>query len=240
VPIEPAGAIRGKRRLPPIPRAREDRTAMPENRAEVLALFAQHRCSAILRTPHATAVLPAMSAAVEGGFRIVELTLTTPGALDAIRHFARQGLLVGAGTVLTLQQAGRALDAGARFLVSPVFDPAIVRFCTDHDLVAVPGTATPTEMWQAHQAGADVVKLFPAPAGGPDFVRSVRGPMPFLRIFPTGGITEANIGDWFAAGAFGLGFVHQLFAADDLAAARYEQVALRARRFIEAVTAARS
>lgn len=212
---------------------------MATNRAEVLSLFEQHRCSAILRTAHGKAVVPAMEAAVEGGFRIVEITLTTPGAIDAIRHFVQQGLLVGAGTVLTLAEAGRALDAGARFLVSPVFDTAIVRFCGDHDLVAIPGTMTPTEMAHAWQAGADIVKLFPMPAGGPDFVRAVRGPMPFLRIFPTNGVTDTNVGDWFAAGSFGVGFVNNLFQPDDLAHARYENVRLRAQHFVEKVNAAR-
>lgn len=211
---------------------------MARSRTAVLAAFAQHRCSAILRTNDADVVRPALDAAIAGGFRIVEVTLTTPHALDHVRDLAKDPrLVVGAGTVLSVDDAKAAMAAGARFLVSPVTDAMVISFCRQHDLVSVPGTLTPTEMMTAHKAGADVVKLFPGPANGPDFLRAVRGPLPFLRIFPTSGVTEENCEQWLAAGAFGLGFVASLFDAQDLAARRFDAIRARAARLVAKVAA---
>jgi 2-dehydro-3-deoxyphosphogluconate aldolase / (4S)-4-hydroxy-2-oxoglutarate aldolase len=211
---------------------------MPPTRAAVLAAFAQHRCSAILRTNDREATRPALEAAIAGGFRIVEVTLTTPDALEHISALSeRHGLLIGAGTVLTVDAAKEAMAAGARFLVSPVTDPQVITFCRQHDLVSVPGTFTPTEMMTAHRAGADLVKLFPGPSNGPEFLRAVRGPLPFLRIFPTSGVTEENVDAWFQAGAFGVGFVATLFDAEDIKQRRFDAITARAARMLAKVKA---
>src|SRR5262245_48720522 len=207
-------------------------------RAAVLAAFAQHRCSAILRTNDRDVVRPALEAAIAGGFRIVEVTMTTPDCLEHISALSeRHGLLVGAGTVLDVDDAKEAMAAGARFLVSPVTDPQVITFCRQHDLVSIPGTLTPTEMMTAHRAGADIVKLFPGPASGPDFLRAVRAPLPFLRVFPTNGVTEDNVDAWFDAGAFGLGFVGALFDAGDLKERRFDAIQARAARLVAKVKA---
>lgn len=211
---------------------------MAPTRAAVLAAFTQHRCSAILRTNDREVVRPALEAAITGGFRIVEVTMTTPDCLEHISALSeRHGLLVGAGTVLSVDDAKEAMAAGARFLVSPVTDPQIITFCRQHDLVSIPGTLTPTEMMTAHRAGADLVKLFPGPANGPEFLKAVRGPLPFLRIFPTSGVTEENVDGWLAAGAFGVGFVASLFDADDLRLRRFEAIRARAARMVGKVQA---
>lgn len=201
-----------------------------------LEFLAAERCSAILRTPHAGAVVAALEAAVEGGFRIVECTLNTPGALAAVERFAQHDeLLVGAGTVLTTEDARAAVDAGARFLVSPVCDPEVISWCVENDVVAIPGTYTPTEMLLAHRSGAPIVKLFPGPPGGPEYVKVVRGPLPFLRIFPTSGVTLENAAAYLAAGAFGVGFVNCLFQPEDLEHGRYDVVRDRAREMVATV-----
>lgn len=211
---------------------------MVSPRAATLAAFAEYRCSAILRTDDASAVQPALEAAVEGGMRIVEVTMTTPDCLDHIHDLSeRQDLVVGAGTVLSLSDAKEAMAAGAQFLVSPVVDPQLISFCRQHELVSVPGTYTPTEMMHAHRAGADLIKLFPGPASGPDFLRAIRGPLPFLKLFPTSGVTEDNIDAWFDAGAFGLGFVGSLFAPEDLALRRFDAIRERATRMLAKVDA---
>lgn len=208
------------------------------NRDAVLAAFTTHRCSAILRTTLAEAVRPALDAVIAGGFRIVEVTLNTPDALQHIAALADSpGLVVGAGTVLSIADAKAARAAGARFLVSPMTDPQILAFCRQHDLLSVPGAHTPTEMMTAHRSGADLVKLFPAPANGPDYLRACRGPMPFLRLFPTSGVTEQNVGEWLAAGAFGVGFVGSLFEAEDLASGRFDRLRERAARMLAKVRA---
>ena len=179
---------------------------------------------------------PALEAAIAGGFRLIEVTMTTPDCLEHIAALSeRHGIVVGAGTVLTVEAAKEALAAGARFLVSPCTDPQVITFCCQHDLVSVPGTFTPTEMMLAHRAGADLVKLFPGPTNGPDFVRAVRGPLPFLRIFPTSGVTEENVDQWFAAGVFGVGFVASLFDADDLKLRRFDAITARAARMLAKV-----
>ncbi|MBL8751631.1 MAG: bifunctional 4-hydroxy-2-oxoglutarate aldolase/2-dehydro-3-deoxy-phosphogluconate aldolase [Planctomycetes bacterium] len=211
---------------------------MPPTRAAILGAFAQHRCSAILRTNDRDAVRPALEAAIAGGFKIVEVTMTTPDALEHIAALSeRHGLVVGAGTVLSVDNAKEAMAAGARFLVSPVTDAQIVTFCRQHDLVSIPGTLTPTEMMTAHRAGADIVKLFPGPSNGPDFVRAIRGPLPFLRIFPTSGVTEDNVDAWLQAGSFGVGFVGCLFDAEDIRARRFDAIKARAARMVAKVKA---
>ena len=197
----------------------------------LLTTFAEERCSAILRTPHGDAVGPAMQAAVDGGFRIVEFTLNTPGALEHVAAFAaKDGLTVGAGTVLSTADARAALDAGAEFLVSPVADEEVIRYSVEAGALVIPGIFTPNEMLAAWRAGAQVLKLFPGPAGGPGHLRACLGPMPFLRIFPTSGVTLENVAEYLAAGAFGVGWVNCLFEPDDLASGHFDQVRERARQ----------
>ena len=211
---------------------------MAQTRAAVLSAFAKHRCSAILRTADRDAVRPALEAAIAGGVHLVEVTMTTPDCLEHVAALSeRPGLIVGVGTVLTVAEAKEAMAAGARFLVSPVTDPQVITFCRQHELVSVPGTLTPTEMMVAHRAGADLIKLFPGPANGPEFLRAVRGPLPFLRILPTSGVTEDNVDAWFHAGCFGVGFVASLFDADDLRHRRFDAIQARAARMVAKVNA---
>jgi hypothetical protein len=206
--------------------------------AATLAAFATYRASAILRTSDPTAVGPALDAAIAGGFRLVEVTMTTPDCLAHVRTLAANPQIVpGCGTVLTVDDAKQAHAAGARFLVSPATDPDVIGYCRQHGLVSLPGAFTPTEMLTAHRAGADFIKLFPAPANGPEYLRSVRGPLPFLRIVPTSGVTEDNLDAWLQAGAYGVGFVATLFDADDLKQRRFDAIAQRAQRLLAKVAA---
>ncbi len=195
-----------------------------------------HKASAILRTTIADAAGPAMEAALRGGFRILEFTLTTPGALELIGEFAgRKGIVVGAGTVLSPEQARASVEAGAQYLVSPVTDEAVIDEARKLGVAMMPGTQTPTEMLRAHRAGAPVIKLFPAPGTGPAYVHACLGPMPFLRIVPTSGIDESNAVAYLEAGAFGVGFTASLFRADDLAEGRFDRTESRARTLLAAV-----
>ncbi|QOJ17100.1 MAG: bifunctional 4-hydroxy-2-oxoglutarate aldolase/2-dehydro-3-deoxy-phosphogluconate aldolase [Phycisphaeraceae bacterium] len=203
---------------------------------DFLRFFSEARASAILRTNLRDAAAPAMEAAIRGGFRVCEFTLTVPGALDLIREFSkRPEIVVGAGTVLTPQEAHAAVDAGAVFLVSPVVDEAVIAAALERDAAVMPGTFTPTEMLRAHRAGARLQKLFPAPDSGPKYLKAVLGPMPFLNVVPTNGVHENNAAAWLKAGAFAVGFVNTLFDPNDLAAGDYERVEQRARAAIGAV-----
>jgi Entner-Doudoroff aldolase len=203
---------------------------------EVLKTIREHRAIAILRATDKDVGREALRAAIRGGFRVVEVTLGTPGAMELIREVARDDrLLVGAGTVLTLEQARAASDAGARFLVSPIVDPTVIAEARRLGCVAIPGGHTPTELVAAHRAGAALQKLFPAPAGGPEWLRAVLAPLPFLRVVPTSGVTADNAAEWIAAGAFAVGCVRSLFAPEDLAAHAYDKVEERARALLAAV-----
>ena len=203
---------------------------------ELVSFLGRHRASAILRTSVEGAAGPAMEAALRGGFKVIEFTLTTPGALALIGEFSkRPGFAVGAGTVLSVDHARAAVEAGARFLVSPVVDPAVIETARALDVAVMPGTHTPTEMLAAHRAGAPLQKLFPAPGIGPAYVTACLGPMPFLRIVPTSGVDESNAAEYLEAGAFAVGFVTSLFDPDDLAAGRFERIEQRAKTMLAAV-----
>jgi Entner-Doudoroff aldolase len=196
----------------------------------------REKASAILRTNDQEKAALAMEAAIRGGFRIIEFTLTVPGVYDLVRDFSRrEGLIVGTGTVMTVNDAQKSVEAGARFLVSPVVDEVVIRAATELGVASMPGTHTPTEMLLAHRAGAPLVKLFPAPAGGPAWVRGVLGPMPFLKIVPTNGVDHTNAAEWLAAGAYAAGFVAPLFPADDLAEGRWDAIEERAAKCMAAV-----
>ncbi len=203
---------------------------------EFVSFLHTHKASAILRTSVGQAAKPAMDAAMRGGFKVIEFTLTTPGALELIGEFSkRQGIVVGAGTVLTVDDAKAAVDAGAVFLVSPVVDEAVIDAARSLGVAMMPGTHTPTEMLRAHRAGASLQKLFPAPGIGPVYVKACLGPMPFLRIVPTSGINESNAAAYLQAGAFAVGFVTRLFDPDDLAAGRFDTIEQRARSLLAAL-----
>ncbi len=196
------------------------------------------RASAILRCNDPKTAKIAMEAAIAGGFGIVEFTMTIPGAVDLVAEFAeRPDLVVGAGTVLRPDVVDAVAAAGASFVVSPVVDDAVIERCRARGVAAMPGCATPTELARAHRAGAVLQKLFPCPAGGPAFVRSVLGPMPFCRLVPTSGVDETNAAAFFEAGVFAVGFVASLFEPAALAARDGARIEARARTLLAAVRA---
>ncbi|MFH0980208.1 MAG: bifunctional 4-hydroxy-2-oxoglutarate aldolase/2-dehydro-3-deoxy-phosphogluconate aldolase [Planctomycetota bacterium] len=196
-----------------------------DSKTEVIDEILRRRVSAIIRTDDERLASDAMKAAVTGGFRMVEFTLTTPNALRLIADFRKDdALLVGAGTVMSPAQAHAAVEAGAQFVVSPVCDPEVIARTRELDVVSIPGTFTPTEMITAHRCGADFVKLFPAPANVADYVASVLGPLPYLRIFPTNGVTVENFTEILRAGAAGVGFVEALFRPEDMSARNFAAI----------------
>lgn len=203
------------------------------------------RAVAILRCGDTALARRAMRAAIRGGFRVVEFTLSIPDAYTLIEEFSTaaetseaSALVVGAGTVLDVEQARAAVRAGARFLVSPVTDPEVIAEARRLGVAVLPGAQTPTEMLAAHRAGAPLIKLFPQPATGPSYVQQLLGPLPFLKIVPTSGVTEANAAAFIAAGAWAVGCVRSLFAPDELAKGQIDGVEARARQLLAAIRAA--
>jgi 2-dehydro-3-deoxyphosphogluconate aldolase/(4S)-4-hydroxy-2-oxoglutarate aldolase len=197
---------------------------------------------AVLRAPAAAAALDAIDALVRGGITGIEVTYSTPDAAAVIAEAIRRHgdvAYVGAGTVTAAAQAREAADAGAAFLVSPGTVPALAAQMRATGAVAMTGALTPTEVMTATAAGVDVVKIFPASAVGPSFLRALRGPFPDVPLMPTGGVTPENLAEWFAAGAVAVGAGGDLVPASALAAGDTDEVTRRARLFRDALERAR-
>lgn len=185
-------------------------------RTEITDRIRASRVIAIVRTSGARAAVGAARAVLDGGLPVVEVALTTPDALGAIGELAAvdDGRLVGAGTVLTAEDAAAVIDAGARFLVSPTLEPAVIDAGHAADVPVVPGALTPTEIVSATHAGADLVKLFPAATVGIGHLEAVRAALPDVGLVPTGGVTAADAAAWLDAGAVAVGVGSALTAGD--------------------------
>jgi 2-dehydro-3-deoxyphosphogluconate aldolase/(4S)-4-hydroxy-2-oxoglutarate aldolase len=197
---------------------------------------------AVIRLRDAERLGYVVDALLEGGVRALEVTMTVPGAVELIGRMSGRlpaGFTLGAGTVLDPETARQVILAGARFVVGPTFNPAIVRLCHRYDVACIPGCFTPTEILTAWESGADIVKVFPATALGPGFFKDIRGPLPQVRMMPTGGVSLENAGEWIRAGAVAIGVGTAMLDAKAIAEGRYEEITLRARRFIQAVAEAR-
>lgn len=201
---------------------------------DLLATLKANRILAVVRAPSAESALRATEALVAGGITGIEITFSTPETPRVIRELvARYGeqIYLGAGTVTTPEEADKAAEAGARFLVSPGTRRELTAIMKATGLVVMTGALTPSEVMAAIEYGVDVVKIFPASLGGPPYLKSLRGPFPNVPLMPTGGVTPENIGDWFAAGAVAVGAGGDLVSGADLAAERYDEVERKARLF---------
>src|SRR5207237_6848672 len=188
---------------------------------------------AVVRLTEAVRLGPAARALAAGGVGAVEATRTTPGAIDATADLASDqklaGCVIGAGTVLDESAARYVIDAGARFVVSPTLDLSVIRACRDRAVPCMPGAFTPTELLEAWRAGAPVVKLFPASAVGPAYIRDVLAPLPFLRLVPSGGVALDNAGDWIRAGAAAVSLGSALVSPSLVTEQGWDRLTARAR-----------
>jgi 2-dehydro-3-deoxyphosphogluconate aldolase/(4S)-4-hydroxy-2-oxoglutarate aldolase len=197
---------------------------------------------AIIRMKDPAKLRAVFDALGEGGVRAIEVTMTVPGAVQIIAELAKSlppGLVLGAGTVIDPETAHAVIDAGARFIVSPVFRREVVEVCLDRGVMSAPGCFSPTEILDAHEMGADVVKVFPATALGPQYLKDIRAPMPQLKLMPTGGVTLDNAGDWIRAGAVAVGVGSALLDTKAIEEGRLDVIANNARRIVASVTSAR-
>jgi 2-dehydro-3-deoxyphosphogluconate aldolase/(4S)-4-hydroxy-2-oxoglutarate aldolase len=216
---------------------------MSQGRAETVRAIEACGVVAVIRMREPEKLRAVVDALGEGGVRTLEVTMTVPGAIDLIGQLAPtlpRGFLLGAGTILDAETARLAILAGAQFVVGPVFRPEVVAMCHRYDVAAMPGCFTPTEILAAWEAGADVVKVFPATALGPAFFKDVRGPLPQVKLMPTGGVSLDNAGDWIAAGAVAVGVGTALLDAAAIAAGNYAAITENARRIVANVAAARA
>jgi 2-dehydro-3-deoxyphosphogluconate aldolase/(4S)-4-hydroxy-2-oxoglutarate aldolase len=212
-------------------------------RADVTAQIEALGVVAVIRLKDPGKLHAVIDAMAGGGVRALEVTMTVPGAVDLIRALAPSlpaGFLLGAGTVTDAAMARAVIDAGARFVVSPVFRPQVIAACHERDVPAMPGCFSPTEILAAHECGADIVKVFPATALGPQFIRDVRAPLPQVKLMPTGGVTLDNAGEWIRAGAIAVGLGSALLDAKAIDASRFDVITANARTVVASVAAARA
>jgi 2-dehydro-3-deoxyphosphogluconate aldolase/(4S)-4-hydroxy-2-oxoglutarate aldolase len=186
----------------------------------------------------ARAVIEAVRA---GGISIIEVTMTVPGAVDLIRELSdREDLLVGAGTVLDPETAAECVDAGAGFIISPALNLDTIAFCREHKVVVMPGALTPTEVVTAWNAGADFVKVFPAGAmGGAGYLKSLKAPLPGIKLIPTGGVSMATAADFIRAGASAIGVGSDLVDLKAIREGRGHEITETAKNYLEIVKEAR-
>jgi 2-dehydro-3-deoxyphosphogluconate aldolase / (4S)-4-hydroxy-2-oxoglutarate aldolase len=211
-------------------------------RSDVTQRIEQLGVVAVIRIKEPDRLRAVIEALASGGVRALEVTMTVPRAIELIAEIAPTlppEFLVGAGTVLDAGTAARAIDAGARFVVSPVFRRGVIETCHGREVPAMPGCLTPTEILDAWEAGADVVKVFPATTLGPGYLKDIRAPLPEVKLMPTGGVTLDNAGDWIKAGAVAVGVGSALVDATAVAAGNYHVIEAHARRIVATVQAAR-
>jgi 2-dehydro-3-deoxyphosphogluconate aldolase/(4S)-4-hydroxy-2-oxoglutarate aldolase len=213
-----------------------------DSRAEIAAEIQRIGVVAVIRMKDPAKLRAVFDALAEGGVKAIEVTMTVPGAVQLIAELARSlpsGIVLGAGTVIDPSTARAVIDAGARFIVSPVFRREVVAVCRERGVVAAPGCFSPTEILDAHEMGADVVKVFPATALGPQYIKDLRAPMPQLRLMPTGGVTLDNAGEWIRAGAVAVGVGSALLDTKAIDEGRFDVIVGNARRIVASVASGR-
>ena len=197
----------------------------------------------VIRAKSADEALKLTEAIYEGGINIFEITMTVPGAIEVIKKLTEKyidndDVIIGAGSVLDAPTAKTAIQAGAKFVVGPSFDKEMVSLCNRYQVPVIPGAVTPTEVVKAMEAGADVVKIFPATLFGPKIIKAIKGPIPHAPLLPTGGVNLKNVADWIAAGSYAVGAGSAIVGkveGDD-----YSKVTEASREFVKRIKEARS
>lgn len=213
------------------------------NREQVMKLMVDTGVVAVIRVQSSAELIDIVRALKEGGLKALEITMTTPNALDVIKEASREfagEVAIGVGTVLDPETARAAILAGAEFVVSPVLNRDIIALCKRYSKVVVPGAFTPTEILTAWEAGADAVKVFPATKLGPEFFKDVKGPLPQVVLTPTGGVDLTTTGPFIKAGAAFVGVGTALVDKKFVAAKDWAGLTERAKQFLQVVKDARS
>lgn len=221
---------------------RQEKTMTKRSRSEVVAEIERLGVVAIIRLHDPSGVRDVVDALARGGVKALEVTMTVPGAIELIAEIAPtlpRDFLFGAGTVIDADTAHRAARAGAQFIVSPVLRADVIDAAHQDGIPVLPGCFTPTEILTAWDLGADVVKVFPATSVGPGYLKDIRGPLPQVKLMPTGGVSIDNVGDWLKAGAVAVGVGSALVDAKAIAARQFDVIEANARRMVGNVAAAR-
>ncbi len=198
---------------------------------------------AIVRANTSEGLLKAVEAIEKGGVKAIEVTMTTPKAIETIAAVTEKykgEVLVGVGTVLDAETARMAILAGAKFVVSPCLNEEVIKMVRRYSRIMMPGAFTPTEIVRAWECGADVVKVFPTSSVGPEYIKDLKGPLPQISLLPTGGVTVENAGAFIKAGACAVAVGGNLAGAKAISEGLYDQITQNAIKFVEAIKAARA
>src|SRR6266849_4919488 len=214
------------------------------NKTEVIQRIKEIGVIPVVRASSEEEAISVVEAIKAGGLPLLEITMTVPGAVQVIEELVKRfgdDAIVGAGTVLDAETARTCIDAGAQFIVSPAINLETIAFCRERNVTVMPGALTPTEIVQAWNAGADLVKVFPAGAlGGASYIKSLKAPLPQIELVPTGGVTLANAAGFIEAGAAALGVGTDLVDISAIRAGQPEKITHAARAFLEVVRKARA
>lgn len=212
-------------------------------KTEIIPRLLEPGVIAIIRADSPKGLVEVAEALAEGGVTAIEVTMTTPGALDVISSVAGRcagRIMMGVGTVLDPETCRAAILAGAEFVVTPVTRPDVIHLANRYGKPIICGAFTPTEALLAHESGANFVKLFPGDHAGPEYIRSLLAPLPMLQIIPTGGITPESAGDFIRAGCVAIGAGSTLLLKEALSRGDFGALTRRAQEFVAAVKAARA
>lgn len=208
------------------------------NRKECLEFVEREKAVTILRIPDSSLFEPIAEALYNGGVRILEITMTVPGAISLIKRAAEnlpEDMLLGVGSVLDAVTVEKAVEAGAQFVVSPVIKEEVIKKCAELDKAVMPGAFSPTEIQYAWELGSDIIKVFPANILGMDFFKAVKAPLPHLKLMPTGGVSLTNGGDWLKAGACAVGIGSALVSGKDLANRDFKAIEEKAKTMMQSL-----
>ena len=217
--------------------------ASRRQKQEVLAALREGGIVPVIRADSADTALRIVDALVAGGIRTLEITMTVPdaiGAIKAVAHRFGSSVLLGAGTVTTRALAEGSLDAGAEFLVTPCVVPDVIAVAKERDVAVLPGAMTPTEVFTAWSSGGDIIKIFPASnVGGASYLKALKGPFPQIPLCPTGGVNLQTIGEFVKAGASAVGVGGELVSKAAIDAGDYGKITELAKQYVAALAAAR-
>ena len=197
---------------------------------------------AVIRGPSPDLTVQMVEALIKGGVLGIEITYSTPNAEEVVKTLAAKyadEIVLGMGTLTQPEQAERAKNAGANFLVSPICESALIKAMIDTGLLSMAGALTPSEVFQAYTLGADVVKIFPGSLVGPEYIKALKGPFPYIPMMPTGGVDIDNVADWFKAGVVAVGAGSQLCPPELARGGRFAEITRKAAEFVEIVNSSR-
>ena len=193
---------------------------------------------AVIRLQNPAKLIKVIEAIALGGVSIAEITLTVPNAINLIKQVTKElnkDIIIGVGSVLDADTALQAIEAGAKYVVSPIFRREIVEAAHANDVPAMPGCFTPTEIFNAYESGADIIKVFPADTLGKEFFKSILAPMPFLNLMPTGGVTLTNAGEWLKAGAKAVGVGSALLDKEAINSSNFKKLTENAKIIFDSI-----